>query len=153
MKVYSDDFKDGGRMPDRHAYARENESPSLRWSDLPEGTKEVAIICEDPDAPGGTWVHWVLYGLAADTGGLEPGVPKWQVLHDLGNAKQGKNDFKKFGFDGPHPPPGAPHRYFFRVYALNDYLTAGAGLSAAQLRQVIEDKIIDEAETFGTYSR
>jgi len=153
MNLQSDDFFDGDRLPDQHAYASDNKSPSLRWTDLPEGAREIAIICEDPDAPSGTWVHWVLYSLSADHEGLDTGIPKWPVLDKLGNAKQGKNDFKKLGYDGPHPPPGDPHRYFFRIYVLDDYLSLGQGASAGQLREAMDGHILAEKEIVGTYSR
>jgi Raf kinase inhibitor-like YbhB/YbcL family protein len=153
MKIYSDDFKNGERLADTYAYAKNNASPSLKWEDVPRNAKELVIICEDPDAPVGTWVHWVLYGVPAEEDGIETAIPKWQTLDKLGHAKQGKNDFKKFGYDGPHPPPGAPHRYFFKLYALNEKLNLGAGQSAVQLRTAMEGKIIAEAEVYGTYSR
>ncbi len=153
MKIISDDFTQEGRLPDRHAYSADNLSPSLKWDDLPQGIVELALICEDPDAPGGTWVHWVLYGLSAQEEGLDTGIPKWQTLEKLGHAKQGKNDFKKVGYDGPHPPPGPDHRYFFKLYALNENLNLGHGASATQLRTAMEGKIVEEAEIFGTFSR
>ena len=153
MKISSDNFPNEGRLADIHAYAQENQSPALNWSDVPQNTLELAVICEDPDAPGGTWVHWVIYAIPAEEEGLELGIPKWMTLDKLGHAKQGKNDFKKLGYDGPHPPPGPDHRYFFKLYALREKLKLGHGLSAVQLRAEMEGKIIAEAETYGVYSR
>ena len=153
MNIFSDDFQNSGRLADSHAYAKQNLSPSLRWENVPEQAQQLALICEDPDAPGGNWVHWVMYCIPAEEEGLPGGVPKWQTLDKIGHTKQGKNDFKKLGYDGPHPPPGSDHRYFFKLYALSKKLVMGAGMSAVQLRKEMEGAIIEEAETYGVYSR
>ena len=92
-------------------------SPALQWSGVPPATKSLALICDDPDAPMGTWVHWVIYDLPPVTAGLAEGVPKSPELAN--GAKQGVNDYKRIGYGGPGPPPGKPHRYFFKLYALD----------------------------------
>jgi len=153
MNLLSDDFSDGDRLHDEHAYARENESPCLKWSNLPPGTKELAVICDDPDAPMGSWVHWVLYGLPASVSSIGTGLPKRPMLNNLGGAKQGKNDFGQVGYDGPHPPPGPNHRYFFRLFALGESVDLPAGATAAELRKAMKGKILAEKEIVGLYSR
>ncbi len=153
MNLQSDDFTGGNRLPDRHAYGSDNQSPALKWTGLPDGTKELAIICDDPDAPVGTWVHWVIYGIHASIGKLERGVAKNPELKEVGGAKQGKNDFGQVGYDGPHPPPGRPHRYFFRFFALSESLGLGPGATATQLRKAMQGKILAEQEIVGMYSR
>jgi len=153
MNFYSDDFTVGDRLPDIHAYAKENRSPSLRWQDAPEGTSEFAVICDDPDAPGMTWVHWVIYGIPAGTQSMGAGVPKDQELKICPGARQGINDFGNIGYDGPHPPPGAPHRYFFRIYALSEPLNLDPGATAGQLRDAMSGKILAQGEIVGLYSR
>jgi Raf kinase inhibitor-like YbhB/YbcL family protein len=153
MKLTSPDFKNGQRLPDRFALDHENKSPTLHWSDMPLGTKEVAIICDDPDAPMRTWVHWVIYGIPSMVTHLGEGVPKGSNLETLGGARQGKTDFQEIGYDGPRPPKGPVHRYFFHLYALKAPVKLGPGATAAQLKSAMEGKVIEEAELVGTYSR
>jgi Raf kinase inhibitor-like YbhB/YbcL family protein len=121
------------------------------WENPPPGTQAFALICDDPDAPGGTWVHWVIWNLPASAKGLVEGVPPTKVLSD--GSAQGKNDFGRIGYGGPSPPPGKPHRYFFRLYALKEKLTPAAGASRRELGKAMEGKILGTAEVFGTYGR
>jgi Raf kinase inhibitor-like YbhB/YbcL family protein len=113
MTISSGAFEEGKPIPARHTCDGEDASPSLKWSDVPTGTKSFALICDDPDAPGGTWVHWVLYGLPLSVMELAEKVPARETLPNGG--KQGVNDFKKVGYGGPCPPSGKPHRYYFKV--------------------------------------
>lgn len=153
MKLTSPDIKHGERLPDRLAFDHQNQSPTLAWSELPEGTKELAIICDDPDAPMGTWVHWVIYGIPASIGILSGGIPKKGTLDEIPGACQGKNGWGNIGYDGPRPPRGPSHRYFFKLYALKEQLKLGPGLTASQLQKAMKGKTLAEAELMGTYSR
>jgi len=114
------------------------------------GTAGFALICEDPDAPSGTWDHWVYYDLPADARGLPAGVPP--VEKPKGGGTQGKNDFKKIGYGGPCPP-GGTHRYFFRLYALGGTLDLDPGASSSQLKRAQQDHVLAEAQLMGTYRR
>ncbi len=113
-------FNNGQDMPRKYTCEGQDVSPPLNWSDAPQGTQSYALIADDPDAPGGTWVHWVLYDLPATTHQLPEGVAKTEEIS--GGGRQGINDFRKVGYGGPCPPPGNPHRYFFKLYALNSAL-------------------------------
>jgi hypothetical protein len=155
MKLTSPDFNNGESLPDKHAFDFDNLSPTLTWTGIPDGTKELALICDDPDAPMGTWVHWVIYGLptSIDVKQLSRGVPKGPSLENPPGAKQGKNGFGNTGYDGPRPPRGPVHRYFFHLFALREPVNLAPGATAAQLRKAMEGKILAQAEIVGTYSR
>src|SRR5207245_3028451 len=120
MQLISTAFKEGEAIPGSHGNEDKNLSPPLKWSDVPQGVKSLALICDDPDAPRGTWVHWVLFNLPADLRELGEGVAAAEIL-DSG-AKQGKTDFGTVGYGGPAPPKGKPHRYYFKLYALDTML-------------------------------
>lgn len=144
-------FQAGEPIPSRHAYENEDLSPALQWSGIPAPAKSLALICDDPDAPMGTWVHWVLYDLEPTTAGLAEGVSKSPEL--VGGAKQGINDYKKIGYGGPCPPPGKPHRYFFKLYALDTKLNLKPGLTKKDLEQAMEGHVIAAGELMGTYQK
>jgi len=126
-------------------------SPPLQWTNAPARTKALALVCDDPDAPVGTWVHWVLYDIPPDTTHLLEAMPTDQKV--LGTAKQGKNDFRKIGYGGPAPPRGSPHRYFFKLYALDAETGLPPGATKADLLKAIKDHVLAEAELMGTYKR
>jgi len=144
-------FANGQPIPRRHAFDDDNLSPALQWSDVPPATKSLALICDDPDAPMGTWVHWVIYDLPPTTAGLAEGVPKSPQLAN--GAKQGVNDFKRPGYGGPAPPPGKPHRYFFKLYALDMKPDLQPGLTKKELLKAMEGHVLAEGELMGTYQR
>jgi len=150
-------FGDGARIPDRFTVDGEDLSPPLKWSGAPAGTKNFAIICEDIDLRGGRpFSHWVIYGIAGDVTELPEGLPRERELEKPIVAKQGTNSWRKdnTGYRGPATPPGdAPHRYRFTIYALKDVPDVRPGLNAEALRKRIEDLIIAEASTVGTFSR
>ena len=150
-------FEQGNRIPTRHTCEGEDTSPFLQWSAAPEGTKSFALSCLDPDAPPGTWVHWVLYDLSADTGKLEEDVPKSEKLENgaLQGACWGVDSFSRFGYYGPCPPPGhGDHRYYFRLYALNiDSLSLPPNATWFQVEKAMVGHIISTAELMGAYSR
>jgi Raf kinase inhibitor-like YbhB/YbcL family protein len=153
MKLTSPDFKNGDRIPDRFTLDHENLSPTLHWTEVPAGTQEIAIICDDPDAPMGTWMHWIIYGIPSIVTHLGAGAPKQPTLDQYNGAKQGKNDFQKIGYDVHRPPKGPVHRYMFHLYALKEQLKLGPGATASQLRKAMEGKVIEESQLTGTYSR
>ena len=125
--------------------------PPLHWSEPPSGTKCLALICDDPDAPRGTWVHWVLFNLPVHIRELVEGVPTTETLGN--GAKQGKNDFGNIGYGGPAPPKGKPHRYFFKLYALAVAVDLTPGATKAQLEDAMKGHILAEGELMGTYKR
>jgi Raf kinase inhibitor-like YbhB/YbcL family protein len=124
ISISSDTFNDGSTLPVEHTCDGEDRSPPLSWENVPAGTRSIALIADDPDAPGKTWVHWVIYNIPGNSTGLPPGVPKNKTLDN--GSLQGKNDFGRIGYNGPCPPPGKAHRYFFKVYALATKLSLAA---------------------------
>src|SRR5437762_5855558 len=112
IELTSPAFREDETIPKKHTGDGEDLSPALAWSGAPAGTKSFALICDDPDAPRGTWVHWVLYNLPATLAALPEDIPKTAALRELGGAWQGLNSGKRTGYSGPCPPPGGPHRYF-----------------------------------------
>lgn len=151
LQLTSDAFEPGAAIPRRHTGDGEDLSPPLQWSEPPAGTKSFALICDDPDAPRGDWVHWVLYHLPAETRALPEGVPSNPTLD--GGARQGRNDFGRIGYGGPAPPPGKPHRYFFKLYALSAELNLPAGAAKKQLEAAMQGQVAAEATLMGTYRR
>lgn len=151
MTLNSPAFEDGQPIPVKHTGQGIDASPTLRWSDPPVGTRSFALICDDPDAPVGTWVHWVLCGLPAALRELPENVPAAEHLSNGG--KQGRNDFRQIGYGGPMPPPGKPHRYFFRLYALDTAIALSPGFLKADLIKAMEGHILSEAQLMGTYQR
>ena len=151
MKLSSPAFVDGGFIPEKHTCEGEDLSPPLSWSDLPEGTKSLTLICEDPDAPMGTWVHWVIFNIPPDSDGLPEGVPQDGELPD--GTRQGINDFGRIGYNGPCPPPGKAHRYYFKLYALDAKLELNPGVTEDQVLRKIEGHILAQAQLMGRYQR
>lgn len=139
----------GGIIPRKFTCDGADVSPALTWTSPPSGTESLALIMDDPDAPGATWVHWVLYDLPADTSGLPEGVPKDQSLSN--GARQGRNDFGKIGYNGPCPPKGKPHRYFFKLYALDSRMNLGPGASKGELERAIRGHILAECKLAGKF--
>ena len=144
-------FADGEPIPAKYTCDGNDVSPPLQWTNAPANTKSFALIADDPDAPVGTWVHWVLYDLPADSSALPENVAKTQNL--TGNAKQGVNDFRRLGYGGPCPPPGKPHRYFFKLYALDTMLDLKPGVTKKDLLKAMEGHVLAEGQLMGTYQR
>jgi len=151
FSVTSPAFASGGTIPRTHTADGRDISPSLRWEAPPAGTQSFALICDDPDAPMGTWVHWVIWNIPASARGLGEAVQHIKTLAD--GSAQGKNDFGRIGFGGPSPPAGKPHRYFFRLFAVKEKLELPAGASRGELERALQDKVLATAELFGTYGR
>lgn len=151
FELKSDAFSHGGDIPRKYTCDGSDISPALSWGEPPAGTQSVALITDDPDAPGGTWVHWVLYDLPTSVRELSENVPKDQELKN--SARQGRNDFRKIGYGGPCPPPGRPHRYFFKLYALDAKLGIKAGVSKADLEETMRGHVLAETQLMGRYKR
>ena len=151
MELKSSVFSDGADIPRKQTCDAEDVSPVLRWNNVPAGTKALALIVDDPDAPVGTWVHWVIYDLPADTKELAEGIAKTDTL-DRG-AKQGTNDFQRVGYGGPCPPTGPPHRYLFKLYALDACTNLKPRVTKQQLLDAIKGHILAEAQLMGRYGR
>ena len=151
FSVTSAAFTPGGKIPSAFTADGKDSSPALAWANPPAGTQGFALICDDPDAPAGTWVHWLIWNLPASAKGLNEGVQPVKTLSD--GSAQGKNDFGRIGYGGPSPPPGKPHRYFFRLYALREKLPLAAGASRRELERVMQGKVLATAEVMGTYGR
>lgn len=150
MKLTSPAFEEGNMIPERCTCDGVNESPQLDWENPPKGTKSFALLCEDPDAPLGTWVHWVVYDIPSTIGKLQAGIPPEERL--VNGGKQGTNDFHRIGYGGPCPPSGM-HRYFFRLYALDRSLELDPGATREQLFRAMRSHVLEEATLMGRYHR
>lgn len=148
-------FIEGRPIPARHTEDGEDLSPELTWSGLPKGTKELALIVDDPDAPrSDSWVHWIVYKIPPDATGLPEGVPSNPTLENLKGAVQGKNTWGTIGYRGPAPPEGhARHHYHFKLYALDAPLEVGPGLDKRELLDAISGHVLSYRELVGTYQR
>jgi Raf kinase inhibitor-like YbhB/YbcL family protein len=149
FKLFSSAFSDGGRIPSLHSCQGADVSPSLEWSGEPAGTRSFALVVDDPDAPSGTWTHWLLFDIPPTVHTLAQGYAPGSL------GVSGTNDFGKLGYGGPCPPKGhGPHRYFFKLHAL-DVATLGlhAGVNASGLKQALEGHVLAEARCLGRYER
>jgi Raf kinase inhibitor-like YbhB/YbcL family protein len=151
FSIHTDAFPAGGAIPKTFTADGTDVSPALKWQNPPAGTRSFALVCDDPDAPVGTWVHWVIWNLPATSTGLGQAVPTSRTLSD--GSVQGKNDFGRIGYGGPSPPRGKPHRYFFRLYALRDTLSLAAGSGRRELDAAMAGNILGTAEMIGIYGR
>ena len=150
ITITSSAFAEGGMIPRKYTCDAEDISPDLKWSGVPKEARSLALICDDPDAPVGTWVHWVLYNLPPDATGLASGIPPEAALKN--GARHGKNDFRKLCYGGPCPP-GGTHRYFFKLYALDTALNLDTGSTKAQLLAAMKGHILAEGQLMGKYKR
>ena len=152
LTVVSAAFLAGAPIPLKHAGGKGgNVSPPLSWSVPPAGTQSMAVICDDPDAPAGTWTHWVLFNLPPDTVALPAGIPGQAALPT--GATEGLNDYHRTGYDGPWPPPGAPHRYFFTVYALDRRLELNANATRSALLAAMRGHVLAKGSLQGVFGR
>ena len=150
LTILSSAFKEGEFIPKKFTCDSENVSPPLSWSGIPSNSKSLALICDDPDAPRGTWVHWVLFNIPPKTEALAEGVAQRSTLKD--GSRQGMNDSHLIGYDGPCPPGGV-HRYYFKLYALDTDLALESGVTKAQLLKAMEGHVIAEGMLMGRYKR
>jgi Raf kinase inhibitor-like YbhB/YbcL family protein len=144
-------FDNGGNIPKKFTCDGPDVSPAFSWNDPPVVTKSLALIADDPDAPMGTWVHWVAFDIPAGTRELPEGVAKTADLP--GGGRQGRTDFGRIGYGGPCPPPGKPHRYYFKLYALDTRLDLKAGSTKADVEKAMKSHILAQAELMGRYGR
>jgi Raf kinase inhibitor-like YbhB/YbcL family protein len=151
MTIESPAFHDGAEIARKYTCDDADVSPPLAWRGAPSRTQAFALIADDPDAPGGTWVHWVIYDLPANTKELSEAMPTNETLSNA--AKQGVNDFRKIGYGGPCPPSGAAHRYVFTLYALDAPTSLSARLTKQQLLAAIKGRVLAKAEIVGKYGR
>lgn len=151
LNLRSTAWPNGARIPVKFTADGEDRSPPLVFEGTPAGTKAFALICDDPDAPIGTWVHWVLYNIPPTATGLAEGVPAQPTLAD--GSHHGTNSWRRLGYGGPSPPGHKPHRYFFRLYALREPIASGPGLLAKDVTNAIQGRVIESAEFMGTYGR
>jgi Raf kinase inhibitor-like YbhB/YbcL family protein len=150
--IKSGAFSNGGEIPRKYTCSGENISPALTWADVPAQARSLALIVDDPDAPGGVWTHWILWNLPVRATSLPEGVPASRETLPNG-ARQGKNDFGRIGYGGPCPPPGRPHRYYFRLYALGAVLDLKSGASRSELDRVMKPHVLAQAEWMGRFKR
>ena len=151
LELTSSAFKDGDTIPKKYTCEGADLSPPLHWSVPPAGTRSYVIIADDPDAPVGIWVHWVIYNLPLDLRGFSEGIPpKERVLDE---ALQGLNDFKRIGYGGPCPPPGKPHRYYFKLYALDVILDLKSRATKAHVLEACKGHVLAEAQLMGRFGR
>ena len=151
MVLETKSFPKGADIPRKLTCDGGDVSPQLAWSSAPAETQSFALIADDPDAPSGTFTHWIAYDIPASTHELPEGAGKSEKLPDGG--AQGRNDFRKTGYGGPCPPPGKPHRYFFKLFALNSKLNLKSGISRRELEQAMSGHVIAQAEVMGKYAR
>ncbi|TMB68098.1 MAG: YbhB/YbcL family Raf kinase inhibitor-like protein [Chloroflexi bacterium] len=153
FSLTSDAFADGGSIPARFTCDGDDVSPALKWQGGPDGTQSFALIMNDPDAPGGTYTHWVIYNISNQASGLTEGVEKTDRPANGEGAAQGSNDFGDNGYGGPCPPGGNAHHYNFRLYALDAMLNLDPGASKEDLLKAMEGRILGETALTGTYKR
>lgn len=150
LKVTSSAFQEGQMIPAKYTADGEDISPPIAWTGVPEGTRSIALINDDPDAPMGTWVHWVVWNIPPEMTSLDEGVPDDAALTN--GTRQGKTDFGSIGYGGPAPPSGV-HRYFFKVYALDTMLDLSAGATKADLEKAMKGHILAQGQLMGKYTR
>jgi Raf kinase inhibitor-like YbhB/YbcL family protein len=150
MELKGQAFQLGEMIPAKYTCDGPDVSPPLTWSDPPAGTKSFALISDDPDAPVGTWVHWVVWNIPASSRSLEENLPKKESLSN--GARQGTTDFRRIGYGGPCPPSGT-HRYFFRLYALDTTLDLPAATTKKDLEKAMQGHVLAQAELMGKYRR
>jgi Raf kinase inhibitor-like YbhB/YbcL family protein len=152
ISVTSSAFAEGAAIPEEYTCQGKDISPPLKWSGVPSEAKSLALVMDDPDAPMGTWVHWVLYDLASSMTELPEGMSAREHI-SAGSGKEGLNDFKRLGYGGPCPPAGKPHRYFFKLYALDTTLDLKPGAKKKDLERAMEKHILAQGQLIGTYKR
>ena len=151
LELKSSAFEESGSIPAKYTCKGEDISPPLSWNGAPAGTRSFALICDDPDAPFMTWVHWVVYNIPLEENKLEEGLAKDKTLPN--GAIQGITDFRRIGYGGPCPPPGGPHRYYFKLYALDAKVDLEPGATKKALLKAMEGHILEEVQLMGKFKR
>lgn len=149
--VSSPSFPNGGKIEKKFTCDGADVSPQIAWANPPSDTKSFALLTDDPDAPAGNWNHWVMWNIPPSVTSLPEGLAKHGSLPD--GSEQGMNDFHKTGYNGPCPPPGKPHRYFFKLYALSTTLTLKSGATKRDLEAAMKDHMLAQSEYMGRYGR
>ena len=149
--ITSTSFNNNQTIPVQFTGDGKNISPPLTFHGLPPNTKSLALICDDPDAPAGTWVHWLVFDISPAAQGIKEGVPPQMVLAD--GSKQGRNSFNDIGYGGPAPPPGKLHHYHFKLYALDKLLNLKGDVNKGDLLVAMSRHVLAESELIGTYRR
>lgn len=150
MQITSTAFKDGEMIPSKYTCDGKDISPPLQWKDVPQNTKSLVLICDDPDAPVGTWDHWVLFNMPADLPGLEEGIKPEKKFPN--GAVHGRNSWGRLGYGGPCPP-GGTHRYFFKLYALDATLNLQPGAKKRDVENTMRKHVLAQAQLMGKYKR
>ena len=150
LNVTSSAFENEAMIPPRYTADGEDVSPPLSWEGLPEGTQSIAIISDDPDAPMGTWVHWLIWNIPPDQTGIPENIPAEQTLSN--GAVQGQTSFNSVGYGGPAPPSGT-HRYYFKVYALDTMLKLTSKAKKQDLEKAMKGHILAQGQVMGRYSK
>lgn len=150
MQLTSSVFTEESMIPAKYTCDGQDISPPLSWKNLPPGTKSLTLICDDPDAPIGIWVHWVVFNIPPEEPGLAENIQPERELHN--GMRQGNNDWRRIGYGGPCPP-GGTHRYFFRLYALDAGLDLEPGATKKAVLKAMEGHILAEAQLMGKYKR
>lgn len=151
LTLSSSSFLNGGVIAKKFTCDGEDVSPALAWNEPPAGTKSFALLADDPDAPVGNWNHWTMWNVPPESHGLPEGVSKAAQLP--GGSEQGLNDFHKLGYNGPCPPPGKPHRYYFKLFALDTKLTLKEKSAKRELEAAMKGHVLAQAEWMGRYGR
>ncbi len=151
IELVSGAFENNSPIPERYTCDGEDVSPPLSWEGVPSGAKSLVLIVVDPDAPGGEFTHWVLYDVPPDLDSLPEGIPSVGEVEGVG--VQGVNDFGRLGYGGPCPPPGKPHRYVFRLYALDIELSLPPGASRSEVEEAMSEHVLAVGELVGLYGR
>jgi Raf kinase inhibitor-like YbhB/YbcL family protein len=149
--VSSPAFDDGGFIPTKFTCDGSNVSPPINWHDTPEGTRSIVLICDDLDASSGVWDHWILFNIDPLKGGLPEAVPKIRTLPQ--GESHGTNSWGRTEYGGPCPPPGKPHRYLFKLYALNKKVSILPGSRKSEVLESIKGHVLAKAELMGLYGR
>ncbi|MCE8424580.1 MAG: YbhB/YbcL family Raf kinase inhibitor-like protein [Candidatus Methanoperedens sp.] len=151
ISITTEAFLTGENIPSRYSCDGDDISPPLSWKGLPANANSTVLIMDDPDAPSGTFVHWVLFNIPAGTQHLPEGIPSDKILVD--GSRHGMTDFGRAGYGGPCPPSGKQHRYFFRIYALDTKLDLSAGASRKQVESAMKGHVLAQGELMGKYGR
>lgn len=151
LTISSPSFTNGGNIDRKFTCDGADVSPQLSWNEHPAGTKTFVLLVDDPDATVGNWNHWAMWNVPATARGLTEGVPKDEELSD--GSHQGRNDFRKTGYNGPCPPPGKPHRYYFKLYALDAKLDLKPGATKREVEAAMKGHILAQGEWMGRYGR
>ena len=151
FKISTTSFPVDGTIPKKYTCDGPDQSPAISWNGAPQGTKAFALIADDPDAPVGTWTHWLIWNIPASTSQFSEGLPKDAQLPD--GSRQGQNDFRKIGYNGPCPPPGKPHRYYFKLFALDNDLDVKPGTNRKDLEAAMKNHVLAQTELMGRYGR